>query len=165
MRQSEVVRLKAGGATREITVLHGPAGWRFTEAGRGADVSARSVDGDRIEAIVDGRRVTGGVVQARFLLTVLLRGHSFAVEVHDPLGGAETGPAGGSEIRSPMPGKVTQVLVKPGDRVRKGQALAVLEAMKMEHTLSSPGDHAIKAVPYKAGDQVNEGVVIVSFET
>ncbi|MFO0351071.1 MAG: acetyl/propionyl/methylcrotonyl-CoA carboxylase subunit alpha [Alphaproteobacteria bacterium] len=165
VRQSEVVRLKAGGATREITVLHGPAGWRFTEAGRSAGVSARIVDGDRIEAIVDGRRVTGSVVQARFLLTVLLRGHSFAVEVHDPLGGAETGPAGGSEIRSPMPGKVTQVLVKPGDRVRKGQALAVLEAMKMEHTLSSPGDHAIKAVPYKAGDQVNEGVVIVSFET
>jgi 3-methylcrotonyl-CoA carboxylase alpha subunit len=64
-----------------------------------------------------------------------------------------------------MPGKVSQVLVKPGDRVRKGQALAVLEAMKMEHTLSSSGDHTVKSVPYKAGDQVNEGVVIVSFET
>jgi 3-methylcrotonyl-CoA carboxylase alpha subunit len=164
-RQSEVVRLKAGGASREITVLHGPAGWRFTEAGRSADVSARIIDGDRIEAIVDGRRVTGSVVQARFALTVLLLGHSFAIEVHDPLGNAETGPAGGSEIRSPMPGKVSQVLVKPGDRVRKGQALAVLEAMKMEHTLSSSGDHTVKSVPYKAGDQVNEGVVIVSFET
>ena len=41
----------------------------------------------------------------------------------------------------------------------------MLEAMKMEQTLSSPGDHTIKAVPFKAGDQVDEGVAIVSFET
>ena len=165
MRQSEMIRLKVGGAPREISVQHGPAGWCFVEGDRRLDVTARFVDGDRIEAIFDGRRVTGSVVCFRSQLVVLLRGHNFTVEVHDPLSSAETGPSSGSEIRSPMPGKVTQVLVKAGDRVRKGQALAVLEAMKMEHTLSSPGDHTIKSVPCRAGDQVNEGVVIVSFET
>jgi 3-methylcrotonyl-CoA carboxylase alpha subunit len=163
-RQTEVLRLKLGGKERAVTVLHGPAAWRVVEGDRSAEVSARHVDGDRIEVIVDGRRVTGSVVASGFQLAVLLRGYSFAVEVHDPLGAADTGDAGGNEVRSPMPGKVSQVLVKAGDRVRKGQALAVLEAMKMEHTLASPGDHTIKAVPFKAGDQVQEGVAIVVFE-
>jgi len=63
-----------------------------------------------------------------------------------------------------MPGKVVQVLTKPGDRVRRGQALAILEALKMEHTLAAPGDLTVKTVPFRAGDQVNEGAVIVSFE-
>ena len=53
---------------------------------------------------------------------------------------------------------------KPGDRVRRGQALAIIEAMKMEHTLAAPGDLTVKTAPYRAGDQVNEGAIIVSFE-
>ena len=63
-----------------------------------------------------------------------------------------------------MPGKVVQIMAKPGDRVRKGQALAIIEAMKMEHTLSAPGDVTVKDVPFRAGDQVGESAVIVSFE-
>ena len=163
-RQTEVLRLKLAGQERLVTVIHGAVAWRLVEGDRSSEVTAWVVDGGRIEAIIDGRRVTGSVVASRFQLAVLLRGHNFAVEVHDPLGSADTGDVGANEVRSPMPGKVSQVLVKVGDRVRKGQALAVLEAMKMEHTLSSPGDHTIKAVPFKAGDQVNEGVAIVSFE-
>jgi 3-methylcrotonyl-CoA carboxylase alpha subunit len=163
-RQRQVLRLKLAGKDRTVTVEHGAAGWRLVDGTCSAEVTARIVDGDRIEAIVDGRRVTGSVVASRFQLAVLLRGYHFAVDVHDPLGSADAGDAGGNDVRSPMPGKVSQVLVKAGDRVRKGQALAVLEAMKMEHTLSSPGDHTISAVLFKAGDQVNEGVAIVVFE-
>jgi 3-methylcrotonyl-CoA carboxylase alpha subunit len=163
-RQKQVLRLRFAGKDRVVTVEHGAAGWRLVDGDRSVEATARIVDGDRIEAVVDGRRVTGSVVASRFQLAVLLRGVNFTVEVHDPLGGADAGDAGGNDVRSPMPGKVSQILVKEGDRVRKGQALAVLEAMKMEHTLSSPGDHTIKAVAFKAGDQVNEGVVIVSFE-
>jgi 3-methylcrotonyl-CoA carboxylase alpha subunit len=63
-----------------------------------------------------------------------------------------------------MPGKVVQMLVKPGERVRKGQAVAIIEAMKMEHTLAAPGDLTVKDAPFRAGDQVGEGAVVVSFE-
>ena len=69
-----------------------------------------------------------------------------------------------AEFRAPMPGKIVQILAKPGDRVRRGQALAIIEAMKMEHTLAAPGDLTVKTAPFRAGDQVNEGAIIVSFE-
>ena len=63
-----------------------------------------------------------------------------------------------------MPGKIVQILAKAGDKVRRGQPLAIIEAMKMEHTLAAPGDLTVKAAPFAKGDQVNEGAIIVSFE-
>jgi 3-methylcrotonyl-CoA carboxylase alpha subunit len=63
-----------------------------------------------------------------------------------------------------MPGKVVQVLVEPGAAVAAGQPLLVLEAMKMEHTLSAPTDGTVAAVRYAAGDLVEEGVELVEFE-
>jgi 3-methylcrotonyl-CoA carboxylase alpha subunit len=56
-----------------------------------------------------------------------------------------------------MPGKVIAFLAKPGDAVKLGQPLAVMEAMKMEHTISAPRDGTIAELLYAAGDQVNEG--------
>jgi 3-methylcrotonyl-CoA carboxylase alpha subunit len=62
-----------------------------------------------------------------------------------------------------MPGKVVQLLVKAGDKVKRGQALAVLEAMKMEHTLSAPADETVASVAVAAGDQVAEGTIVIRF--
>jgi 3-methylcrotonyl-CoA carboxylase alpha subunit len=56
-----------------------------------------------------------------------------------------------------MPGKVVTFQVRPGDRVRRGQTLAVMEAMKMEHTIAAPCDGVVEALPYAPGDQVVEG--------
>jgi 3-methylcrotonyl-CoA carboxylase alpha subunit len=95
---------------------------------------------------------------------VLMQGRSYAFEPHDPLEAAEHTHDTGKELRAPMPGKVVQIMTKSGDRVRRGQALAIIEAMKMEHTLSAPGDLTVKDVPFGAGDQVGEGAVIVSFD-
>ena len=50
-----------------------------------------------------------------------------------------------------MPGKIVQLLCKAGDAVKKGQPLAVLEAMKMEHTLSAPADAPVASVDVAAG--------------
>lgn len=49
-------------------------------------------------------------------------------------------------IKSPMPGTIVKVYVKVGDKVKKGQALFVMEAMKMEHTMKAPADGVVKAV-------------------
>jgi 3-methylcrotonyl-CoA carboxylase alpha subunit len=62
-----------------------------------------------------------------------------------------------------MPGKIVQVFVKAGDRVTRGMPLAVLEAMKMEHTLAAPDDARIEAVDVAQGDQVGEGAVVIRF--
>ncbi|MGI9151986.1 MAG: acetyl-CoA carboxylase biotin carboxylase subunit [Limnohabitans sp.] len=68
----------------------------------------------------------------------------------------ETQEAGG-RLTAPMPGKVVSFAVKAGDKVKAGQALAVMEAMKMEHTIAAPADGEVLELLYAPGDQVAEG--------
>jgi 3-methylcrotonyl-CoA carboxylase alpha subunit len=61
-----------------------------------------------------------------------------------------------------MPGKVVSFLVKAGDTVSRGQALAVMEAMKMEHTIAAPADGVVSEILYAPGDQVLEGAELLT---
>jgi 3-methylcrotonyl-CoA carboxylase alpha subunit len=63
-----------------------------------------------------------------------------------------------------MPGTVTAIPVTAGTAVKKGQALVVMEAMKMEFTLSAPADGVVSAVHYAVGALVDEGAALVAFE-
>ncbi len=63
----------------------------------------------------------------------------------------------GGRLTAPMPGKVVSFAVQAGDVVTKGQPLAVLEAMKMEHTIAAPRDGTVGELLYAPGDQVTEG--------
>jgi acetyl-CoA/propionyl-CoA carboxylase biotin carboxyl carrier protein len=73
------------------------------------------------------------------------------------LGGEEAG----GHVTSPMPGIVTAILVEPGDAVAAGTTVAVVEAMKMEHSLAAPTDGEVAAVVVAVGDQVTLGQVLV----
>lgn len=64
-------------------------------------------------------------------------------------------------LTAPMPGKVVSFAVKAGDKVAKGQALAVMEAMKMEHTIAAPADGTVAELLYAPGDQVAEGAELL----
>ncbi len=68
----------------------------------------------------------------------------------------ETQEAGG-RLTAPMPGKVVSFAVAAGDKVKAGQPLAVMEAMKMEHTIAAPADGEVLELLYAPGDQVAEG--------
>jgi 3-methylcrotonyl-CoA carboxylase alpha subunit len=74
---------------------------------------------------------------------------------------AHAGAAADGAILAPIPGKVTAIAVAPGQRVEKGETLIVLEAMKMEYTLSAPFDGTVAAINALSGDQVTEGTVLV----
>ncbi len=67
----------------------------------------------------------------------------------------------GGRLTAPMPGKVVSFSVKAGDKVTKGQALAVMDAMKMEHTIASPTDGVVQELLYQPGDQVVEGAELL----
>ena len=69
--------------------------------------------------------------------------------------------AEGGRLTAPMPGKVVSFSVKAGDKVHKGQALAVMEAMKMEHTIAAPVDGTVEELLYAPGDQVTEGAELL----
>ncbi len=67
----------------------------------------------------------------------------------------------GGRLSAPMPGKIVSFLVKVGERVSKGQALALMEAMKMEHTIAAPADGQVQELLYAPGDQVAEGAELL----
>ncbi len=67
-------------------------------------------------------------------------------------------------LTAPMPGKVVAVLVASGQEVERGQPLVVIEAMKMEHTISAPADGKVTELPYQVGDQVDEGAALIGFD-
>jgi len=67
-------------------------------------------------------------------------------------------------LTAPMPGKVVSFAVKAGDAVKKGQALAVMEAMKMEHTIAAPADGKVAELLFAPGDQVTEGAELLKLE-
>lgn len=91
---------------------------------------------------------------------------SAQIKYIDPLlqAGQGTSESGG-RLTAPMPGKVISIAVKAGEAVKKGQLLAIMEAMKMEHSLNAPADGVVTEVLYAAGDQVSEGVELLKLQT
>jgi 3-methylcrotonyl-CoA carboxylase alpha subunit len=70
--------------------------------------------------------------------------------------------AAGGNLAAPMPGKLLSFAVAVGDKVVAGQALAVMEAMKMEHTVAAPFTGTVAELLYAPGDQVSEGAPLLS---
>ncbi len=125
----------------------GPLVWRV--AGAGLEVA---FNGQRTELRVDWQGETAHVFAGR--------GATQIVEV-DLLAHAGEAASEGGRLTAPMPGKVVSFAVKAGDNVKKGQALAVLEAMKMEHTIAAPADGQVAELLYAPGDQVAEGAELL----
>jgi 3-methylcrotonyl-CoA carboxylase alpha subunit len=80
----------------------------------------------------------------------------------DPLAPrADEDPTAG-RLTAPMPGRVTQLMVEPGHQVRRGEPLMIVEAMKMEHTITAPADGVVEAVRFGVGDLVEEGAELIA---
>ncbi|NUA30384.1 acetyl/propionyl/methylcrotonyl-CoA carboxylase subunit alpha [Cupriavidus basilensis] len=86
------------------------------------------------------------------------------LEVIDPLAHAGSADAEGGKLVAPMPGRIIAVMVKAGTVIGKGDPLIVMEAMKMEHTLTAPADGVVQEVLYAIGDQVQDGAQLVTLE-
>ena len=110
------------------------------------------------------------------IYTVELEGNSYTVTVSAggdvsgiaPVGAqadstsAEVPVSGGEPVAAPLAGNVVKVLVKPGQRVSEGESIVVLEAMKMETSVSAPADGAIVEVKVQAGDSCSVGDILVT---
>jgi 3-methylcrotonyl-CoA carboxylase alpha subunit len=108
-----------------------------------------------------GRRVQASTyVQGETMHVFTPLGATQITEI-DLLAHAGDAQAEGGRLTAPMPGKVVSFAVKAGDKVSKGQALAVMEAMKMEHTIAAPADGTVAELLYSPGDQVAEGAELL----
>ena len=152
------MRLSVGGEMHEVTVAPEATGddwqWDIAIDGR-SDFEAPSglptTYGPSAEDEPDGSILIfedGFAYEATFCSSRTLAG----ISAHD------------GDILAPMPGKVIAVDVAEGQAVEAGQRLLVLEAMKMEHTLTAPADGTVKSVRYAVGEQVPEGAELVEFE-
>jgi len=139
------------------------AGFRMNAAprhtvalGRGGQFRTIDLDGDQPMAAASGFRDDERVVAfyegQSYEFALSARGTGTSHGVHD------------GEIEAPMPGRVTAVEVKQGEKVAKGQRLLTLEAMKMEHALTAPFDGIVADLNAAPGQQVSEGTVLVRVE-
>ncbi len=114
----------------------------------------------RLDGVV--RRVT--VLREAGAIVVIEAGRNHRFQVIDPWAAPATAAAGGGKIVAPIPARVTRVLVAAGDVVARGAPLLVLEAMKMEITLSAPLDGTIASIRHGVDEMVQEGAELVTFE-
>ncbi|HEU5024497.1 MAG TPA: biotin carboxylase N-terminal domain-containing protein [Spirillospora sp.] len=141
---------------------------------QGRAASARVVigDGEPVPASLSGSTLTYGgrtvsFTAARDGRTLWLGrdGHAWALAEHVKAeGGAAADASGDGVLRSPMPGTVLAVKVGEGDRVDEGQPLVVVEAMKMEHTVTAPRAGVVAQLPARAGAQVALDAVLAVIE-
>ncbi|WP_425090634.1 acetyl/propionyl/methylcrotonyl-CoA carboxylase subunit alpha [Tropicimonas sp. S265A] len=112
---------------------------------------------------IDGAPVSAEAARHGATLSVFW-GNTYTFDLPDPLdrSGAETG--GAAAIEAPMPGVVKALFVRSGDAVARGDRLAILEAMKMEHTLTAGRDGIVAEVLVAAGAQVEAGAALVRLE-
>ncbi|MEL7115682.1 MAG: acetyl/propionyl/methylcrotonyl-CoA carboxylase subunit alpha [Pseudomonadota bacterium] len=129
----------------------------------GRAIAVTPFGGDRYSVTTETQR-TYSVLRQDRMIRVFDRGVPFAFAVPDPLASRTEGDSAGDVILSPMPGKVTAISVAPGDTVAKGAALMILEAMKMEHTLTAPRDGVVADIAAAVGDQTADGAVLVRLE-
>jgi acetyl/propionyl-CoA carboxylase alpha subunit len=131
--------------------------------GEAVEVTLHGIDGDVVDLSAGGvrRRYQVGVTRPVVDVSSALGSSSYDVlsRLPDPADSIAVG-----SLVAPMPGAVVRVLVAAGDPVVAGQPLVVLEAMKMEHAVSSPGPGVATEVHVVAGQQVDAGMVLAVVE-
>ncbi|WP_454725383.1 MULTISPECIES: acetyl/propionyl/methylcrotonyl-CoA carboxylase subunit alpha [Cupriavidus] len=144
--------LRDDGARQWLSVNGQTVPFRAASAGDGhtLDLGERTVSGST-HLDGDAIHVFSGNRQTR-------------LEVIDPLAHAAGADAEGGKLVAPMPGRIIAVMVKAGAVIGKGDPLIVMEAMKMEHTLTAPTDGVVQEVLYAVGDQVQDGAQLVTLE-
>ena len=121
----------------------------------------KALAGGRIDLLFAGQRRTVQTWQRGETVHVFCESGATQIVEIDALAHAGDAAVEGGRLTAPMPGKVVSFSVKVGDKVRTGQALAVMEAMKMEHTIAAPADGVVAELLYAPGDQVAEGAELL----
>ena len=114
-----------------------------------------------IEVCLGAERILAQVYQESDAFHVFTNQGATQIEWIDPLSHAGEVETMEGCLTAPMPGKVLSFAVGAGDKVTKGQVLAVMEAMKMEHTIASPVDGTVAELLFNVGEQVQEGAELL----
>jgi len=145
-REGDSVRMRVGGEEIEA---------RLAMHGDGVGVLAIGARRYRVATVRRGDSIFVGIGPASFEFKPAAAAIGAATARRSSRGLAA------SDVTAPMPGKVLNILVKVGDRVSAGQPLAVIEAMKMETTLTAEGDAIVKRVCVHPGQMIDHGMIMI----
>jgi 3-methylcrotonyl-CoA carboxylase alpha subunit len=139
-------------------------GWLAELADDSLEVDGKLTEPGELAAEIAGRRVNALAAVKPGELTLLFNGRRYRFGIGEQRDEGRRAENAAGRLTAPMPGRVLAVLVEPGARVRRGDPLLVLEAMKMEHSIAAPADGVVKEVHFQAGQQVEEGARLMSLE-
>ncbi len=157
------LEFRAGEAVTSVDANYVAGGFLVSIGGTQHLLDGTTAPDGWTEATLDGEHFSGRVARDQGVFDVFLEGRRHRMELNDPLRNVDQQAAAGT-LAAPMPGRVTAVLVAPGDAVARGTALLVMEAMKMEHTITAHADGRVTAIHFKPGDQVAEGAELLTLE-
>ncbi|MGO4852187.1 ATP-binding protein [Phaeovulum sp. W22_SRMD_FR3] len=159
------VALETGGARLDLCVTHlGGGAYRITFGEVSCNLKVLRCEGTRVRLEMDGRHFSADVMARAGWITVFCNGFAHEFATVDPLNAALGDQSSGDCVFAPMPGLVTAVRTVAGARVSKGEALMVLEAMKMEHVLTAPRDGIVAEVLVTGQDQVTDGTLLLRMQ-
>lgn len=148
----------------EVSVAYSAQGWMVSAGAEQASVQLRHLDGETLGLQIGSQSVTATVVRHHETVHVFCQGQHLELDYADPLLHAGASEAEAGRLTAPMPGKIVALLVAIGQTVAKGDALLIMEAMKMEHTIAAPRAGVVKELRYLIGDQVTDGAQLLTFE-
>ncbi len=164
LSSARTISFRDGEALVDAHVRYQRDQWQITLHGQTTLARGKKLDGDRFAVELDDRRLIASVVAVDDKRSVFLQGRTYTLLRDDPLHRVDAGDSHGGGLTAPMPGKVVALLIQPGQKVDKGTPLLILEAMKMEHTITAPTAGTVKAFCYAAGEQVSDGAALVEFQ-
>ena len=161
----EVVEFRmADGEPFSVRIIYTQDGFQMTIGQSSFAVHGHIKSDGTIEASVDGTAYGAGSAASGSHLDVILHGETFELTLVDPFHLEESEAIASDNIIAPLPGRISSVHCKKGERVIAGAPVLVLEAMKMEHTMTAPKDGIIAELLVDIGDQVDEGSLLVRLD-
>jgi len=127
-------------------------------------LSGELTDATTLRAWLDDEELAATVVREGAVLDVFRGAERHTLELHDPWLAEVAGEHHSGGLAAPMPGKVIAVLVQAGATVERGAPLVIMEAMKMEHTITAPAAGTVQEILYRVGEQVAEGADLIRFD-
>jgi 3-methylcrotonyl-CoA carboxylase alpha subunit len=157
----EVV-FRDGVEERTVIAKAQTGGWLLRLGNETISGSAERRPDGTLTVALDGVRGHATVLDHGSETAVFLAGENWRLVEIDPLAAQGGDDPGAGRLTAPMPGRVTHLLVGAGDAVRRGEPLMIIEAMKMEHTVTAPADGTVEAVRFAVGDLVEEGAELIT---
>ena len=159
---ADLLTLHYRGQAFDLQFAERAAGWVVTFDGQRLSIHDGVLDGHTLTATVDGLPYRLDITRDGSELWV-----QHQCDVYRFRSGVEstvssTGSTAGDFLVAPMPGNIVAIRVNPGDQVRGGDTLLILEAMKMEHSMCAPREGLVAEVLFATGDQVNEGDILIT---